>query len=117
MIDKNKTYKTRDGREVRIYATDGEHGELVHGAVEHKKHGWQSRIWFANGNYYNDVENNLDLIEVRLRYKRTVWVNMCKTIGTQTSHHSRKEADDERDPTDCIGCIKVDLDFEEGEGL
>ena len=34
MIDKSKTYRTRDGREVRIYATDGERGLRVHGATK-----------------------------------------------------------------------------------
>ena len=29
-INKNKTYRTRDGREVRIYATDGELPLPVH---------------------------------------------------------------------------------------
>ena len=33
MIDKSKTYRTRDGREVRIYATDGVGDQAIHGAV------------------------------------------------------------------------------------
>ena len=32
MIDKNKQYRTRDGREVRIYATDGYGHYPVHDA-------------------------------------------------------------------------------------
>ena len=117
MIDINKKYRTRDGREVRIYATDGEHGELVHGAAKHKENGWQSWIWFADGNFLDGEENRLDLIEVRPRHKRTVWINMYETVGNQTSHHFKEQADDERDPVGCIACIKVELDFEEGEGL
>ena len=55
--------------------------------------------------------------EDRPHHKRTLWINMYEIVGTQTSHHSKEEADDERDPVGCIACIKVDLDFVEGEGL
>jgi hypothetical protein len=34
MIDINKKYRTRDGREVRIYATDGDGDPLTHGAIK-----------------------------------------------------------------------------------
>ena len=33
MISKDKQYKTRDGREVRVYATDGAGEFPIHGAV------------------------------------------------------------------------------------
>ena len=33
MIDMKKKYRTKDGREVRIYATDGVGHYPVHGAV------------------------------------------------------------------------------------
>lgn len=114
MIDINKKYRTRDGQEARIYATDGEHGELVHGAVNHSQHGWQSMIWFANGNYLEDEESDFDLIEVRSRHKRTVWLNVYDRHTFL--YDNRKDADSMRDD-DRIACIKVDLDFEEGEGL
>jgi hypothetical protein len=114
MIDINKKYRTRDGREVRIYATDGEHGELVHGAVKHKEHGWQSWIWFADGHFLDGEKNPLDLIEVRPRHKRTVWVNIYDD-SKPALHLSRELADQYR--CDRIACIKVNLDFEEGEGL
>jgi hypothetical protein len=111
MIDINKKYRTRDGHEVRIYATDGEHGELVHGAIKHKQHGWQSKIWFADGQYYGDESNPFDLIEVRPRHKRTVWLHVFKNgsvCATEGPDHV---------PAGRLACIKVDLDFEEGEGL
>ena len=34
MIDINKKYRTRNGREVRIYATDGWSASPVHGAIK-----------------------------------------------------------------------------------
>lgn len=33
MIDKNKKYRTRDGKEVRIYCTDGRGLYPIHGAI------------------------------------------------------------------------------------
>jgi hypothetical protein len=114
MIDINKKYRTRDGREVRIYSTDTEGAKkAVHGAIK-EKDGWYMLAWSKNG-IVSNVDRNLDLIEVRPRHKRTVWVNVYGP-ESQTSHHSREQADEERDP-ECLACIKVDLDFEEGEGL
>jgi hypothetical protein len=111
MIDINKKYRTRDGREVRIYATDGEHGELVHGAIKHKEYGWQSMLWFADGHYHDGENSCCDLIEVRPRHKRTVWLHLWNggtVCATEESYYV---------PAGRIACIKVDLDFEEGEGL
>jgi len=114
MIDKSKTYRTRDGLEVRIYATDGGGPKKpIHGAVKDKD-GWYMLAWSKNG-VVSNIDKNLDLIEVRPRHKRTVWVNVYGP-ESQTSHHSREQADEERDP-ECLACIKVDLNFEEGEGL
>ena len=116
MIDINKKYRTRDGRKARIYATDGEQGKLVHGAVKHKEHGWQSMLWFADGHYDHGgiIQHPYDLIEVRPRHKRTVWVNVYR--DDLDAYISREQAEDEQD-TDRIACIKVELDFEEGQGL
>ena len=116
MIDKSKTYRTRDGREVRIYATDGYGSYPVHGAVLTEE-GWFPRHWTEQGELSNGrlVPSAHDLIKVRPRNKRTVWINVYGP-ESQTSHHSRKQADDERDGH-CIACVEVDLDFREGEGL
>jgi hypothetical protein len=44
-----------------------------------------------------------------------VWMNIYGRTSF-TSHISRERAEDEQD-TNRIACIKVELDFEEGEGL
>jgi len=111
MIDKTKTYRTRDGREVRIYATDGVEGEEVHGSVK-RSYGWRAETWPLNG--LHSVDSSLDLIEVRPRHKRTLWVNEYED-NRPTAHLSKELADQYR--FDRIACIKVELDFEEGEGL
>ena len=114
MIDINKKYRTRDGREVRIYATDGGLGNRVHGAIKNE-HGWGQQNWNLKGTWFDDEESTCDLIEVRPRHKRTVWLNIYGPESF-TSHVSREQAEDEQD-ANRIACIKVKLDFEEGEGL
>jgi len=112
MIDIHKKYRTRDGREVRIYATDGGSRYPVHGAVC-MDDGWLPRQWTEQGELSNGrlVPSAHDLIEVRPRHKRTVWLHVFK--------HTIVAAEEPPlgNITTRIACIKVELDFEEGEGL
>ena len=118
MIDSNKKYRTRDGREVRIYATDGAQcGTCVHGAVFNNEW-WGSVTWNSNGSARFWREDDLDLIEVRPRHKRTVWLNVH--VNRSVIAHDLKEEADKlfcKDVAPRIVCIKVELDFCEGEGL
>ena len=117
MIDINKKYRTRVGREVRIYATDGGGPQPVHGAISGLNF-WSTANWSKNGSYtvvYGQEHDN-DLIEFRPRHKRTVWMNMYSE-GFISSEHEDKEAADRSAFAGRIACIKVKLDFEEGEGL
>ena len=119
MIDKNRTYRTRDGREVRIYATDGGlENCMVHGAMKNKMGYWEMTSWYTkHGGFYDNPDRHPhDLIEVRPRHKRTLWVNMYGT-GIVGETCSSKEHADLAAAYNRIACIKVDLDFEEGEGL
>ena len=123
MIDKSKTYRTRDGREVRIYAVDGGSYQPIMGATSYtSKEGktwWESARWADDGSYdpYGR-ETNSDLIEVRPRHKRTVWLNAYKEcMGMHLGMHLSRETADGIAMKNRIACIKVDLDFEEGEGL
>jgi hypothetical protein len=113
MIDINKKYRTRCGREVRIYATDGVGKKSVHGAYfdDHVK-GWISLVWtkFGRVDAYQELQP-LDLIEVRPRHKRTVWLHVFKNGTVCATEEAYYEI------TNRIACIKVELDFEEGEGL
>jgi hypothetical protein len=122
MIDKNKTYKTRDGREVRIYATDG--GQIhntIHGAVLDNGC-WCITSWDCNGRWATCVAN-WDLIEVRPRHKRTVWLNVYKGSDHGSYYDTKLDADADTDAAvkhqrwPRIACIKVELDYEEGQGL
>ena len=117
MISKDKTYRTRDGREVRIYATDGHPDEPVHGAFKDKGK-WMSTNWSQTGKFCSFAPHDLDLIEVKPRIRRTVWVNLhendfvtaspTEAFAKQRLQHSLKDA---------LACIRVEIDCEEGEGL
>ena len=115
MIDINKTYRTRDGREVRIYATDGEGAFPIQGAILFGK-GWRMRQWMKDGSaHINTGDSDSDLIEVRPRHKRTVWLNVYGKPDDVTAYSDKWKANQSVSPR--IACIKVELDFEEGEGL
>lgn len=118
MIDKNKTYKTRDGREVRIYATDGRAVYPIHGAIL-QEHGWQQSCWAVDGLHSISSSGNHsgDLIEVRPRHKRTMWLNVYEQSTSIWDSKEHADARAERASCGRIACIKVKLDFEEGEGL
>lgn len=119
MIDKSKQYKTRDGREVRIYATDGGSYTPVMGATSYtSKEGktwWESARWTEDGAYdAYGRETNSDLIEVRPRIKRTVWLNVY--CGFVWGYESKKAADEGSHETR-LACVRVEIDVEEGTGL
>ena len=115
MIDINKKYRTRDGREVRIYALDGHPSEPVHGAFQDHSCAWNSSMWNHDGkNIYGKSDS--DLIEVKPRIKRTVWLNVYTGGVSIWMHSSKEEADLHAEPKR-HACYKVEIDVEEGHGL
>jgi len=115
MIDINKKYRTRDGREVRIYAIDGLDTHSVHGAM-YTIGGWLSYTWRKDGSFFSDMDYADDLIEVKPRIKRTVWANLY-IDGRITLGHPSKENADKCADRGRLACVKVEIDCEEGEGL
>jgi len=116
MIDKSKQYRTRDGREVRIYATDGGGHKPIHGAIREDEN-WIAYTWLYDGVAALDCNS---LIEVRPRIKREVWVNIYRgrEIDWMTIHDERDEADDYPDHHKTrIACVRLTIDCEEGDGL
>ena len=114
MISKDKEYRTRDGDEVRIYATDGEPTAEVHGAYKSSNGHWIPTHWDKNGIFWDGISEEMNLIEVKPRIKREFWVNIYeKAISWEiTRKQADKYATDNR-----IACVKVEIDCEEGEGL
>ena len=115
MININKTYRTRDGREVRIYAMDGVEEYPVHGAVRSTCGGWYSATWTMQGEKCKGNSTLEDLVEVKPRIQREYWINMYPQGGTNF-YNTREFADKYTDNTR-IACVRVLIDCEEGEGL
>ena len=116
MIDKDRTYRTRDGHEVRIYATYGQEDWPIHGAIL-KSFGWSSESWTKDGLAFTNMPHADDLVEVRPRHTLLLWLNIYSD-GVVRHWATKKEADAMADGVyKRIACIKVELDFEEGEGL
>ena len=76
MLDFTKPIQTRDGREVRIHATDGGGAWPVHGAIYSKTSGWQQACWRLDGRTTVDFDFPSDLVSVPLKMiKRRVYVS------------------------------------------
>ena len=76
MIDPKKKYKTRNGRDVRIYAVDAGGEYPVHGAVMDDEGVWDFCTWTEKGQVIVFEPDDEDLIEVKERgnYPKTIWV-------------------------------------------
>jgi hypothetical protein len=119
MIELGKKYKTMDGREVRIYAVDGNMPYVVHGAIKYDC-GWATVFWTGDGVYDldNTVPDFLDLIEVKPRIQRDVWINVYNEIrGGSVNAFRHREMADECACEGRIACVHLKIDVEEGEGL
>lgn len=122
MIDPKKQYRTREGQEVRIYAVDGGvFRDIVHGAIYfddiRNGQGWRAAEWTLHGCYNsNNLGHDRDLIEVRPRIKREVWVNMYPDVA-ECFYYTTKQRADEGAVPNRIACVKLTIDCEEGEGL
>ncbi len=112
MISKDKKYRTRDGRPVRIYATDGEGSNAVHGAILHNGT-WIVHTWRADGGFAG-LYTKMDLVEVKPRIKRTVWLNV---YPDNVFIYSNRESADFEKRLPRLACVKVEIDVEHGEGL
>lgn len=116
MIDKNKQYRTRDGREVRIYATDGAAIYPVHGAMKSANAEWFARCWTREGKATaDDTERSCDLIEVKPRIMQEHWCNVYPNGAT--SYYMTREEADKVAFSHRLACVKITIDCEEGEGL
>lgn len=117
-IEMGKQYKTRDGREVRIYATDcGTGVQQVHGAVKRENGGWYPASWSISGVFRNGSNPNpIDLVEVKPRIVREAWLNVYDHDRGDVLWSTKQQADDAR-TEGCLACVRVPIDCEEGEGL
>lgn len=120
MIDLKKQYGTQGGYKVKLNFIDG---ETVYGHYERWKDLWFGGEWNINDGIYSKTGNQkCDLVEVKPRIKKNVWVNIYES-GDYFIWPRKSDADLSAEVTKVdqgycrIACIKVELDYEEGEGL
>jgi len=114
-VEMGKQYKTRSGKEVRLYATDCGGVYTVHGAYRSGEF-WAIGSWLSNGEWYRGSVQELDLIEVKPRIQREVWLNIYGNDTDWCVHDSKAEAN-ARSSQGRTACVKLTIDCEEGEGL
>lgn len=119
MIDPKKQYRTRDGCDVRIYAVDGGVGaNLVFGAVKEQCGHWHQYQWYPHGGYLSGIGDPRDLIEVKPRIKRKVWMNVYSDGGNYPAQvYLNQQTALLNRYAGCIACVEIDIDVEEGHGL
>lgn len=97
--------QTRDGRQVRIYATDGMGDYHVHGAIKNEM-GWVVEMWHDDGAAYSVIERN-DLVRKPARI--TGWMNvypftnLCADRGECKKHAGG----------DCLGQVYIDSEIQQ----
>lgn len=112
MIDLEKHYRTEAGYEVKLsFIDDG----IVYGHYKNKWGSWCDSEWSEyDGKHLAVINHGYDLVEIKPRIKQTLWLNIHS--GGVLVHETKEDADATRHNS-CIACIKVELDYEEGEGL
>jgi len=116
-ISMDKKYKTRDGREVKIYSVEGNVYDCIHGAIKQRNGNWELRSWHKDGTTWSDGEDPLDLIEVKERKKFERWINVFGDNILGGLHSSKNMAEASRGDRKVFACVKVTIECEEGEGL
>jgi hypothetical protein len=120
MIELGKKYKTRDGRDVRIYAVDGGGQCPVHGAVLNSDGNWRSWCWTRDGKVVELRTEPADLIEVVPTFKVTGWLNVYRS-GPHWVHETRELADSSGNSSGNsskrIACVPIEMEVKHGEGL
>ncbi len=118
LISMDKTYRTRDGSEVNIFTVDGRRKFFpVIGEVKRDDENWIYCSWSKDGNECGFVDE-LDLIEVKPRIKRELWVAIYPENHFLAGEIYASKEDAIRN---CgyarIAIVKIEIDCEEGEGL
>jgi hypothetical protein len=111
-ISKDKKYKTRDGRDVRIYAMDGMGDYSIHGAVL-VDNGWMDVCWTKEG---CSRIHPFDLIEQHETIELDFWVNVYKGGCPYFLYESREIAD-VLATKNRLACVPFKRTVKVGEGL
>ena len=114
------TYKTRDGKDVKIVAIEG--GIAIGYIVELGFNRGLSTWRADNGRFYFDLDedHSNDLIDTKPRIKREAWLAVYKQefFGVVAGlGYSTKEQAMEEMKEGCIAIARVVIDCTEGENL
>jgi hypothetical protein len=115
MISKHKQYRTRDGREVRIYATDGRGNQPIHGACIDSDGEWVLCSWDSEGRYFGRTEAFHDLIEVKPPFRIERWVNVYSDPSHMSYLYKTKEDALRIAAEDRIATKRILIEGTEGE--
>lgn len=113
-IEMGKEYKTREGGSVRLLCTDGPSSNPVIAIID------EMVVMCYSSDGKIPGASHLDLVEVRKKFRREVWVNVYpedKLGGNVSAYNSKKTADSMAAGNPRIACIPVIIEGEEGEGL
>lgn len=114
-IEEGREIKTRDGHEVRIYATDGEEPFGVHGAIKIEA-GWVLTKWDLQGRAAWSVPKHPnDLIAAPRTIEIAFWANVYED-GSYFRYATKEEADTAA-ASSRFACINIKRTVTEGEGL
>lgn len=124
LLDFTKPLQTRDGCEVRIYATDGEGEFPIHGAVKLDQ-GWAVFNWGIEGKWNRPCgECDWDLVQAPEPKKKLVgWVNIYKadSLDVFGSIYPTKESALSASGSrlginsEVIARVKVEIEYTEGQ--
>ena len=119
-IDPTKQYRTREGKEWRFLEFTPQADPLskfaVQGAYKDNDYNWRCNAWSLHGKFTPNEMSIMDLIEVRPRIQRKVWINVYPDRVSGNTHQTKEEADIYA-KLDRVACLEITLDYEEGEGL
>jgi len=115
MINKSKTYVTRDGDPVRIYSTGNDGPYPVHGAIFFN-HAWSVSSWPEDG----AVPGQFSLVEVKpkrmLSVVASVYIDDGGELRVGGLYHSKEEAAAGA-KRKRFACVHITREITEGEGL
>lgn len=115
-IAEGREIKTRDGKEVRIYAMDGGGNFPIHGAIRaSKSEPWALRTWTGEGRHQLTITSALDLVIKPRTIEIAFWANVYED-GSYFRYATKEEADTAA-ASSRFACINIKRTVTEGEGL
>ncbi|TWT57207.1 hypothetical protein KOR42_05650 [Thalassoglobus neptunius] len=117
----NKEYQTRKhGYRYVHYSSNGKEPRIYIGAYIEDGIEYPIRHTRSGNRFDDDATNMFDLVEVKPRVKRTVYLNVLKDEVEDYDSvfcYESREAADYSSSTDRVLCIKLNIDLPHGYGL